>query len=89
MRLRPSGRSRAAASTSIIVTSSSSRVSTPVENRGVEPSVVIAVGTAHRAACYEASRYAIEALKARVPVWKKEITADGGEWKANSAPKGQ
>jgi molybdopterin synthase catalytic subunit len=52
-----------------------------------EPSVVIAVATPHRAACYEASRYAIEALKARLPVWKQEIYEDGSAWKAN-APTG-
>ena len=51
-----------------------------------ETSVVIAVGTPHRAACYEANRYAIEALKERVPIWKKEIYADGSAWKANAAP---
>lgn len=53
-----------------------------------EPSVVIAVATPHRAACYEASRHAIEALKARVPIWKKEIYADGSDWKANAATPG-
>lgn len=51
-----------------------------------EPSVVIAVGTPHRAACYEASRYCIDELKTRVPVWKKEMYRDGSEWKANAAP---
>ncbi|MCB9759218.1 MAG: molybdenum cofactor biosynthesis protein MoaE [Alphaproteobacteria bacterium] len=49
-----------------------------------EPSVVIVVATPHRAACYAASRYAIEQLKERVPVWKKEIYADGATWKANT-----
>ena len=49
-----------------------------------EPTVVIAVGTPHRAECYAASRYALEQLKARVPVWKKEIYADGSAWKANT-----
>lgn len=49
-----------------------------------EPTVVIAVGTAHRAPCYEASRHCIEALKARVPIWKKEVYADGSAWKANT-----
>ena len=49
-----------------------------------EISVVISVATPHRAACYEASRAAIEALKARVPIWKKEIYADGSAWKANA-----
>jgi len=53
-----------------------------------EPSVVIAVSAPHRAECYEASRRAIEALKARLPVWKKEIYEDGSAWKAN-APTGE
>ena len=49
-----------------------------------EVSVVISVSTPHRAACYAASRYAIDELKARVPVWKKEHYADGdADWKAN------
>lgn len=51
-----------------------------------EPSVVIAVGAGHRAEAYEASRYCIEALKARVPIWKKEHYADGAAWIANRAP---
>lgn len=49
-----------------------------------EASVVIAVGAPHRAECYEASRYAIDELKKRVPVWKKEIYEDGSAWKANA-----
>ena len=49
-----------------------------------EASLVIAVGTPHRAECYEASRYVIEQVKARLPVWKKEIRSDGSEWKANA-----
>lgn len=48
-----------------------------------EPSVVIAVGAPHRAEAYEASRYAIDELKRRVPVWKKERYADGEAWIAN------
>jgi molybdopterin synthase catalytic subunit len=48
-----------------------------------EPSVVIAVGTPHRAEAYEASRYCIDQLKVRVPVWKKERYADGEAWIAN------
>lgn len=53
-----------------------------------EPSVVIAVGAPHRGECYEASRYAIEQLKARVPVWKKELYEDGSAWKANTPSPG-
>ena len=50
-----------------------------------ESSVVIAVACPHRDACYEASRYAIEELKKRLPVWKKEVYEDDGEaWKPNS-----
>lgn len=48
-----------------------------------EISVVIAVSTPHRAASYDASRYAIERLKQIVPIWKKEIWADGSEWKGH------
>jgi molybdopterin synthase catalytic subunit len=48
-----------------------------------ETSVVISVSSPHRAACYEASRYAIERLKQIVPIWKKEIWEDGSEWKGS------
>ena len=49
-----------------------------------EPSVVIAVGAPHRPEGYEASRYALEELKKRVPIWKKEHYTDGSAWKANA-----
>jgi molybdopterin synthase catalytic subunit/molybdopterin converting factor small subunit len=45
-----------------------------------EASVVIAVATPHRADAFEACRHAIERLKQIVPIWKKEIWADGEEW---------
>jgi molybdopterin converting factor subunit 1 len=45
-----------------------------------EASVVIAVSAPHRDTCYEASRFAIEALKATVPVWKKDIGESGSQW---------
>lgn len=48
-----------------------------------EASVLIAVSAPHRADAYDASRFAIEALKARVPIWKREIYADGAAWKEN------
>ncbi|MBW7461329.1 molybdenum cofactor biosynthesis protein MoaE, partial [Paenibacillus sepulcri] len=48
-----------------------------------EISVVIAISTPHRDACYEASRYAIERLKEIVPIWKREIWEDGSEWKGH------
>lgn len=42
-----------------------------------EVSVAIAVSTPHRADAYEASRYVIEQIKARLPVWKREHYVDG------------
>ncbi len=44
-----------------------------------EPSVVVGVGAGHRAAAFESSRWLIDALKAQVPVWKREVFADGSE----------
>ncbi|MBL0387512.1 molybdenum cofactor biosynthesis protein MoaE [Tumebacillus sp. ITR2] len=45
-----------------------------------DAAVVIAVATPHRAASYEAGRYAIERLKEIVPVWKKEVWSDNTQW---------
>lgn len=45
-----------------------------------EVSVVIAVGTSHRGDAFAACHYAIERLKQVVPIWKKEVWADGEEW---------
>ena len=46
-----------------------------------EASVVIAVAHPHRAEAYNASRFVIEELKRRVPIWKREAYADGTrEW---------
>lgn len=42
-----------------------------------EPSVQIVVRAAHRAAAYEASRYAIDELKQRAPIWKEEHYTSG------------
>ncbi len=46
-----------------------------------ETSVVIAVATPHRGdGCFEACQYAIERLKAIVPIWKQENGPDGQVW---------
>jgi molybdopterin synthase catalytic subunit len=46
-----------------------------------ETSVIIAVASPHRAEAYEASRYVIENLKTRAPIWKKETYEDGeSDW---------
>ena len=42
-----------------------------------EASVAIAVAAPHRAAALDACRFAIDALKASVPIWKRECFADG------------
>jgi molybdopterin synthase catalytic subunit len=45
-----------------------------------EPSVVIAVSSAHRGDALDACRDAIDVLKQTVPLWKKEIYVGGEEW---------
>ena len=45
-----------------------------------EPSVVIAVSAPHRQDALSACRDAIDTLKERVPLWKKEIYEGGEEW---------
>lgn len=45
-----------------------------------EASVAIVVVSAHRRAAYDASLEAIDRLKRRVPVWKKEYFEDGEVW---------
>jgi molybdopterin synthase catalytic subunit len=42
-----------------------------------EASVIIVVRGGHRGPTYEASRYAIDELKQRVPIWKQEHYIDG------------
>ena len=42
-----------------------------------EISVAIAVAAPHRAAAFDACEYVIDELKKRVPIWKKELYADG------------
>jgi len=45
-----------------------------------ETSVVIAVSAPHRRAAFQACEWAIKELKRTVPIWKKEIYADGEHW---------
>jgi molybdopterin synthase catalytic subunit len=46
-----------------------------------DPTVLIACASGHRdQGCFEAARYGIDRLKEIVPVWKKEIGADGSHW---------
>ncbi len=46
-----------------------------------EISVLVAVGTPHRAEAFAACQYAIDTLKHNAPIWKKEHWQDGAsEW---------
>jgi molybdopterin synthase catalytic subunit len=46
-----------------------------------EISVLVAVGTPHRAEAFAACQYAIDTLKHNAPIWKKEYWQDGAsEW---------
>ena len=47
-----------------------------------ETAVVIALSAAHRPELFDALRYSIDRLKKIVPVWKKEVWADGAEWRS-------
>lgn len=42
-----------------------------------EPALVAAVASAHRALAFDVCRDLVEAVKAELPVWKREILADG------------
>ena len=44
-----------------------------------EISVVVAVSCPHRHQAFDACRWLIDSLKDRVPIWKKEVWADGTE----------
>jgi len=45
-----------------------------------ETSIVISVAAPHRKAAFSACEWLIRELKRRVPIWKKEVYADGEVW---------
>ncbi len=49
-----------------------------------EASVVIAAASEHRKEALDAVAWAIDALKATVPIWKREVYTDGAVWKQNA-----
>lgn len=51
-----------------------------------ETSVLIGVSSAHRAAAFDACRFAIDTLKHSVPIWKKEYFEDGAIWAEGEIP---
>jgi len=51
--------------------------------------LVIVVGAGHREEAYGGSRFIIEAIKAGVPIWKKELCRDGDRWVPGEHPHGR
>ena len=51
-----------------------------------ETSVVISVASPHRRAAFGACEWIIRELKRTVPIWKKEVYADGEVWIEGDAP---
>jgi molybdopterin synthase catalytic subunit len=45
-----------------------------------EVSVVVAISSPHRRDSFEACQFIIDTLKAKAPIWKKEVFEDGEEW---------
>ena len=45
-----------------------------------ETSLLIAVSSGHRAESFEGGHWLVNEIKKRVPVWKKEVWADGESW---------
>ena len=50
-----------------------------------EAAVAIVTAAAHRSDAYDANRYVIEAIKERLPIWKRERFGDGSEWRRPGA----
>jgi len=53
-----------------------------------DASVAVAALSPHRADAFEACRYAMDTIKASVPIWKKEFYADGQVWLGREGPHG-
>ena len=49
-----------------------------------ESSVLVVVSSPHRPEAFEAARYGIDALKATVPIWKRETWNEGADWAASA-----
>jgi molybdopterin synthase catalytic subunit len=45
-----------------------------------DTSVAVAASSPHRGEAFEACRFAIDTLKHKAPIWKKEFYADGSTW---------
>ena len=47
-----------------------------------EISLVVAIGSPHRRAAFDACHKAVDRIKELVPIWKKEVYQDGSRWVA-------
>lgn len=45
-----------------------------------DPIVLVAVASAHRGDAFAACEFIMDFLKTQAPFWKKETTAEGGQW---------
>jgi molybdopterin synthase catalytic subunit len=52
------------------------------------PTVVVAVSAPHRDVAFDAARFCIDALKASVPMWKRELWEGGSAWSDETSPIG-
>lgn len=50
-----------------------------------EPTVVVACSAPHRGDALEACRWIIDEIKTTVPIWKREMYADGSDWVGTEA----
>lgn len=51
-----------------------------------EVTVVVAVSAPHRQEAFAAGQFCIDAVKATVPMWKREIWEGGSAWSAEATP---
>ncbi len=51
-----------------------------------ESSVAVAVSSPHRKAAFAAAEWVMDELKARVPIWKKDMSPTGARWVPNAKP---
>jgi molybdopterin synthase catalytic subunit len=51
-----------------------------------EVAVVVVAGASHRGEAFAAARFAIDSLKATVPIWKKESWEGGEGWGTDATP---
>ena len=50
-----------------------------------EPSLVVAVSSAHRKEAFEACHFSVDRIKQIVPIWKKEFFEGGDVWIGSQA----